>query len=138
MERMTTKLATWLNEQSKERRLSLREIAKRAGVSHTTIIRVANDKLKTRPSAEVCFGIARALEVPPQRVFREAGYPMPPHIIGAEGSKRKRDLLDYFEALGDAERRAIVGLAKTLYEERGQYVVEIRPNEEEDDDVRED
>jgi transcriptional regulator with XRE-family HTH domain len=131
---MVSKLATWLNEQSEERRLSLREIAERAGVSHTTIIRIANNKLKTRPSADVCFGIARALSVPPQRVFRYAGYPeMTPHIIGGDDQDRKRELLDYYEGLDEHGRRTMIALAETLYEQRAPYAVEIRPNEEENE-----
>lgn len=128
---MDNKLATWLNQQSEDKRLSLREIANRAGVSHTTVIRIANDKLKTRPSADVCFGLARALGVPPQRVFREAGYPMPPHIIGDEDRSRKTELLDYYESLYDKNRDTAVALLRTLYEQQGPYAAELRPQEEE-------
>jgi len=75
------------------------------------------------------LGIARALGVPPERVFRKAGI-LPPHIIGDEDDERKGELLDYYESLTDERRDTALALVRTLYERQGPYMAELRPDRE--------
>lgn len=118
----------WLNTEVVEKRgWSFRQLADRAGSTIGTVSRVMNQHQD--PTAEFCHGIARALGVPPLRVFRKAGL-LPPHIIGDEDQDRKNQLLDYYESLRGDDRDTAVALIRTLYEQRGPYTAELRPNQE--------
>jgi len=80
-----------------------------------------------RPGPDFCTGVARALSLPPERVFRKAGL-LPPHVIGGEDKERKSELLDLYEALGDRDRDTALAVIRTPYEQRGPYVAELRPD----------
>lgn len=58
----------------------MRELARRAGVSHTPITKTISGE--TKPSPDVCRGIARALGEPPEDILRRAGHlpPAPPLV----------------------------------------------------------
>jgi len=68
---MTTRFTTWLVEQMEEQDLSMRETARRGGISHTWIANVVAERAE--PTADFCLGIARALGKPPTLVLRVAG-----------------------------------------------------------------
>jgi transcriptional regulator with XRE-family HTH domain len=68
---MTTRFTTWLVEQMEEQELSMRETARRGGISHTWIANVVSERAE--PTADFCLGIARALGKPPTLVLRVAG-----------------------------------------------------------------
>lgn len=72
---MVDDMATWLTEELRARGWSMREMARRVGVSHTAIVNIAHGR--ARPSAGLCREIARVLRVPPEHVFRLAGL-LPP------------------------------------------------------------
>lgn len=61
----------WLTEELENRGWSIRELARRASTSHTTISQVLS--LQREPTWEFCAQIAGALEIPPETVFRKAG-----------------------------------------------------------------
>jgi len=130
MNRQKDKFTDWLNSEAVQKRgWSFRQLADRAGSTIGTVSRVMNQHQD--PTADFCHGIARALGVPPERVFRKAGL-LPPHIIGDEDQDRKNELLDYYESLRDNDRDTAVALIRTLYEQRGPYAAELRPNQEEE------
>ena len=66
-----TDFPEWLNEQLNIRGWSQAELARRAGVSRTSISDVLAYKHKA--GYELCKAIAKALRVPPEIVFRRAG-----------------------------------------------------------------
>jgi len=118
----------WLNTEVVEKRgWSFRQFADRAGSTIGTVSRVMNQHQE--PSADFCHGVARALGLPPERVFRKAGL-LPPHIIGERDADRKNELLDYYESLRDEDRDTAVALIRILYEQRGPYAAELRPSED--------
>lgn len=119
----------WLNEERNKRGWTQNELARRAGMTSSGVSQVITRR--TFPGPEFCRGVARALGVPPERVFRKAGL-LPPRIIGGDNSEERKKLLDYFDAVGKHERQAILAVASTLYEQRTQYAIEIRPDEKED------
>jgi transcriptional regulator with XRE-family HTH domain len=61
----------WLEEGIGKRGWSIRETARRAGLSHAAISNVLN--AQRNPGWEFCAGIARAFEIAPEYVFRKAG-----------------------------------------------------------------
>ncbi len=67
-----TTFSEWLLREIATRDWSMRELARRAGVSHVTISKVIAEKC--RPSAELCIRLAQALRLSPEAVLREGGY----------------------------------------------------------------
>lgn len=64
--------ASWLKAQMALRGWSCRELARRAGFSHSALNRVANGQIP--PSSQLCLALAPALDLPPETVLRQAGY----------------------------------------------------------------
>jgi transcriptional regulator with XRE-family HTH domain len=60
----------WLNEQMNSRGWSVRETARRGGISHTPISFVLSGE---QPSFETCVALARAFNLQPETVLRKAG-----------------------------------------------------------------
>jgi len=65
----------WLTMQIQERGWSFRSFADRAGTTIGTVSRVINQHQD--PTDDFCLGIAKALDLPPETVFRKAGI-LPP------------------------------------------------------------
>jgi len=76
-----------------------------------------------QPGPDFCNGVARALRIPPERIFRLAGL-LPPIIIGQE---EEEELLGYFHYLPTDDRCRLLTIARALHEEHAAY----NPNEEE-------
>jgi transcriptional regulator with XRE-family HTH domain len=68
---MSDNLATYLNAEMDRRGWSLRQMARRAVISHTTVVKMANGV--GHPEVETCQALARALEVPVEDILRMAG-----------------------------------------------------------------
>jgi transcriptional regulator with XRE-family HTH domain len=75
MESVSDKLADYINRELNARQWSVRELARRSGLAHTTINDVT--ALRSNPGLEFCRSIARAFNVPPEQVLRLAGL-LPP------------------------------------------------------------
>ncbi len=69
--RMNTKLSDFINEELKQRGWSQRELARKAGVSHTSISEVIAGN--RNPGWDFCAAIAAPLEKTPLEVFQLAG-----------------------------------------------------------------
>lgn len=70
--------ARWLRKelaarQERDPRWTQTYLARRAGVSHSTISRIMG--ARHYPQMDTLMAIARALNLPPHEVFRQAGYP---------------------------------------------------------------
>lgn len=124
-----TDFSEWLLTEIESRGLSYSEVARRGGLSHARISQVISG---SNPGADFCTSIARALDLPPERVFRIAGL-LPPRIIGGEHPEQKAQLLDYFEALDERGRDTALAMLRTLYEQRGPYAAELRPDKDKED-----
>jgi len=68
---MENKLVPWINEELESRGWTMRELARRSGVSHAAISLVLSEQ--QRPTFEFCEKIARGLGEPPEKIFRIAG-----------------------------------------------------------------
>jgi len=68
---METELSTFVNEEVKRRGWSFRHLAKLAGVSHTTVVNIVSGSVE--PTPVVCRGLAKAFDVPSERIYAMAG-----------------------------------------------------------------
>jgi transcriptional regulator with XRE-family HTH domain len=106
-------LASWLDEQLDTRGWSVREMARRAGVSHTAIASVL--KRRGRPSAELCVAIADALGVSAIAVVQRAGIlpPDPPETAAW------RRLNEMWGQLSDEDQERILEIVEAWAHKRG-------------------
>lgn len=68
---MSDELVVWLTEAIEARGWSMRELARRAGLSHATVSQVLSQQQK--PTWNFCAAVARPLRVPEDTVFMLAG-----------------------------------------------------------------
>jgi transcriptional regulator with XRE-family HTH domain len=61
----------WLNEEMRREEWSQADLARAAGLGPATIYKMLNSKSK-RPDPDSCLGIAKALKLAPETVFRAA------------------------------------------------------------------
>jgi transcriptional regulator with XRE-family HTH domain len=111
-------LSSWIIAEIDSRGWSIRQLARRAELSHATINDVVSGN--TRPGFKFCVGIAHALNVPPEDVLRRAG--LLPAI--PEEVHEREELLHYFTALPADDRQRVVILARALHEQRAKYETE--------------
>ena len=107
---MSNELIDWLNAELAKRNWSVRELAKRAHLSHGTISDVLAGR--TNPGFEFCRKVAKALSYPPDALLRIAGL-LPP--APEEGP----DLLEaqhLFVRLSDADKDRVLALMRTFVE----------------------
>jgi transcriptional regulator with XRE-family HTH domain len=69
-----TDFAEWLEHQLDEQEISQAELARRAGVTRAAINGILTGA--RGPGVDLCNGIARALKLPPEAVYRAAGIPL--------------------------------------------------------------
>lgn len=95
-------LTEWLNQQAEDRGWSYREMARRAGLSHSAISNVVSGV--SLPGWDFCLGISRATGEDPIRIFRLAGLlpPAPPQDRIAEF----REIAEMLAGLPDGPIRA--------------------------------
>lgn len=62
--------ANWLTDELENRNMSQADLHRASGLSRTAISQVISDTRK--PGSEFCLSIARALNLPPEYVFRKA------------------------------------------------------------------
>jgi len=98
----------WLTKQLMDRGLSSRELGRRAGVSHTMVVRIANQVVI--PSAEMCIKLADGLGVRREEVLRMARY-LPPDPGPFEGRSEALTLLERLDA---PIRRSIITTMRNL------------------------
>jgi transcriptional regulator with XRE-family HTH domain len=85
---MDGRMAVWFRTQIEDRGWSLREMARRVDVSHTTIVNLVNGR--SRPSVELCKRVAHTFGVSHLEVMRLAGLldPAPPDTARLEEVKQ--------------------------------------------------
>ena len=99
----------------------MREMARRAGVSHTAIINVVHGH--TRPSAQFCLQLAEALQVPPEDVYRRAG--LLPTAAPEGASLQEASYL--FAQLSDSEQETVLTMMRALAEKRREANRRLEP-----------
>lgn len=102
------KFSKWLVEAHESRGWSQAELARRAGVSRTSI----SDAISCKHPAgfELCAGIAHALKLPPETVFRIAGL-LPPEV---EESAAEKEVLHLLRLLPEEKQKQLLEYAGFL------------------------
>ena len=72
---MNTSFSEWLMEELKKREMSSADLSRQAGISKGAISHIVNSNRK--PGTDMCLGISRAFNLPPEEVYRKAGL-LPP------------------------------------------------------------
>ncbi len=120
---MHEQLIDWVYERLDHEGWSIRELARRAGVNHSTISMVLN---RTRnPGPDLCRGLARAFNVPPDVVFRLAGL-LPERPSAPDPGLR--EISHLYGQLTDADQEEVLALMRVLMKEKlSRYETPPRP-----------
>lgn len=97
----------WLTKELDKRKMSQAELARLANVSRAAISNLLNDT--RQPGPEILLGIAKALKLPPEFVFRRAG------LLPEEKNKLDeifQEMAAILETLGDNDRDEILKFAR--------------------------
>jgi transcriptional regulator with XRE-family HTH domain len=103
-----SELTEWLRQEAEERGWSFREMARRGGLSSGAI---SNVMTGNAPAGwDLCVGIARALEIPPEGVFRKAGLlpSLPPAV------EEEREVVGIVRSLPDGVRQTVITMLRSL------------------------
>ncbi len=104
--KMDAKLTTWLIEKLNENRMSMRELARKSGISHSTISQVVNGA--QTPTYEFCIAIAKGLGLAQDEVLTLAGkLPKPP-----EWTPDLQEWTYLFEQLTDEDKAEMLQLGR--------------------------
>jgi len=104
----------WLIDELNERDWSMNELARRAGVTSGAISLVMS--MQRKPGPELLLGIAQALQLPPETVFRKAG--IFPDNVDLEPSMTRQRADFLFSHLTLDEQAAVIALMERLAEDR--------------------
>jgi len=97
----------WLLEELEQRGLSYSEVARRGSMSHARISQIVSGG---NPGSDFCLGIAKALDLPPETVFRKAGI-LPPE---PDLTSREKINLHLFRQLSLAEQERQLAVMRAL------------------------
>jgi transcriptional regulator with XRE-family HTH domain len=104
---------SWLNDEIVERGWSNNEMARRSGMSSANMSKVLTGRYAV--TWEFCAGVAKALHLPPEQVFREAGL-LP--RVAAPGAVQS--LADVARHLSADHQALLRDYAQFLYERQKQ------------------
>lgn len=104
-------LAVFITTELEQRGWSMRELGRRAGVSHAQISYVVSGSAK--PGADFCLAIARAFQVPPEQVLRLGG--LLPALPGPEDDPALRNLVEVAKQLAAEDRQEVLEYATWRY-----------------------
>jgi transcriptional regulator with XRE-family HTH domain len=100
---MESELTKWVKDELQKRHWSIRELARQAGLSHSTISQTLNERITV--SNNFCLSIAQAFGEPPEKVFRLAGI-LPPSA--SEDDSTFTELVEMARTLTPQERREVL------------------------------
>lgn len=98
----------WLTYELKLRGWDQAELARRSGVTTAQISRIITGERKTGP--EVSRKIARALHLPPEEVFRQAGL-LPRQSLQSPGLE---ELVHLYTEMGEDDRERLLAVARVF------------------------
>ncbi len=100
----------WLEENVRERKWNYSVLAREADLSPAAISQVMSGKYKA--GLQFCFGVAQALDEPPEKVLRLAGFLPPKPALDEEAE----EIWHYYERMTPAGRRHFRAIARALAE----------------------
>ena len=103
-----TEIGEWLEGQLEERGWSSSELARRAGISQSSVSNVLTGK--QIPGLEFCKGVAKALDVRTEELLEQAGHlpPMPAPVV------EEREALRLLRGLSGPMRGVALSLLRAL------------------------
>lgn len=104
--------AEWLEGELEKRNWRPSELAKAAGLYQSTLWKVLNRERAA--GADVCTSLARALRLPPEIVFRQAGL-LPP-LPEEPDAQQVTKCLDYYKRLPSRVREEVLEYITFKYE----------------------
>ena len=107
-------LAKWLYDEMNRQGLTVSDVATLGNISAPTISRILNMERNAGPDA--CVAIAKALNYPPEMVFRIAG--LLPDTTVAPHSPEAQELTHLFDQLSDDDQRDILIMIRALVREK--------------------
>ena len=109
---MGDSLGAWLKNEARQRGYSLREVGRRAGISQTTVARIARGDVRSL-SAETIIALASVFDAPLVDVYRLAGL-----LPDAAPVTLPEQLETYLKRLSLEDQERILDLARRLAESR--------------------
>jgi transcriptional regulator with XRE-family HTH domain len=103
---MAVSFSEWLLSEIRERGISQSELARRSGVTRTAISDVVTGR--RNPGKELANGIATALSLPPEQVFRAAGILPPAAEVDAEVER----IIHEASKLGDQDKAEVLAFIR--------------------------
>jgi len=103
----------WLIDEMNKRGWSNSELARRAGVVHSTISMILSGK--SNPGNDLCVGIAKALKIPPEEVFRRAGI-LPP-LPAPDNDPTLEEITAYLKRLSSEDRKEVLMYTHFRYQQ---------------------
>jgi len=114
----------WLIDELRLREMSQADLARKSNLTTGGVSNLINQVRK--PNPETCIAIARALNIPPETVFRKAGI--------LQTDKEKDELTEEAEfllkQLPDFQRRQAIDFIRFLAEQKGDYVTKTMEKDE--------
>jgi transcriptional regulator with XRE-family HTH domain len=106
----------WLADELKTRAWSSSELARRAGISQSSVSNVLTGK--QIPGLEFCKGVARALNVPADQLLRLAGHlaPMPEPVV------EEQEAVRLFRTLNGQMRSVALSVLRAMSDDAQQSV----------------
>lgn len=105
--------------QLSDKNVTMRELARASGVSHSTISGVISGKRS--PTRKFCIAIASGLGVDEKLVLAKAGFPA--DVDELIKSIERAELSQMIGDLSDSERNIVAGVIRALREQRKGYGV---------------
>lgn len=99
-----SKLSTFLTRERDARGWSRQDLADKSGIPYPTIARWEKPNNRAKPDHENVQALARAFEMPAQRVLALIGYPVRESADDDERAKRWKDMRKLLESDPRAER----------------------------------
>jgi transcriptional regulator with XRE-family HTH domain len=105
-ENKVSKFSVWLQREMDKREWSMSDLARNAGISRGAVANIMRGD--RNPGVNVCEGIAKALKVSPEIVYRQAGILSP----AVDPNERAQELVHLFNLMGLEDQEETIDYAR--------------------------
>jgi transcriptional regulator with XRE-family HTH domain len=106
----------WLKNEMKIRGWRQADLARATGIDSSVFSRILN--LEREPSPDTCRAIAKALVLPPEVVFRKAGFLPEKPYEPPEQSPDILEMIRLYNDLEDADQHEVLAIIRTIVKEK--------------------
>ncbi|MHA1227402.1 MAG: helix-turn-helix domain-containing protein [Candidatus Hodarchaeales archaeon] len=114
---MNETLGRYLKRVRKERKLTLRVVEKRTGISNAYLSQVENGKI-LKPSPSILYKLAECYGVSYEKLMQLAGYPLPAISVKMEKMEPSFRLDSSFDDLTEEEKKRVLEYIEFLKSRR--------------------